>query len=279
VNELACSCHSGVQEWSDSTVQSSSVDHCCILILYPFCVLSAVMLPCVNLEKTVLTKTFESSGGVFDASAAGVTISIPPGAVPSGVIATVSVKLFSSSSFQFPEDCELVSPIYFVETNKNFLKPVELVISHDAGLQSEEDCKSVVILTASIVPDYRGSTPSYPFRKASGGIFEVGRRTGRFTVTQLGFFAAVGHHAGTLPPSQRYSIVCKECVPSLCLQHSCSLCCVCALTFCASMCDVQFGHTHPSGSRLCYLNGPVKISIRLSLSRWFNGRRHHIFVE
>lgn len=161
-------------------------------------------LPSVNLEKAVLTKTFESSGGVLDASAAGVTISIPSGAVPSGVIATVSVKLCSSGPFQFPEDYEPVSPIYLVETSKKILKPVELVISHDADLQSEEDYTSVVILTASLVPDYRGSTPSYPFRKVSGGVFEVGRHVGKFTVTQLGLFAAVGHHtmpAGMLPPS------------------------------------------------------------------------------
>jgi len=81
---------------------------------------SAVTLPSVNLEKTVLTKTFESLGGVFDTSAAGVTISIPPGAVPSGVMATVSVKLCSSGSFQFPEGCKPVSLIYLVETNKTF---------------------------------------------------------------------------------------------------------------------------------------------------------------
>ena len=207
-----------------------SVDHCCILIFgVSFCVLSAVTLPSVNLEKAVLTKTFESSGGLFDASAAGITISIPLGAVPSGVIATVSVKLCSSSLFQFPEDCEPVSPIYFVETNKKFLKPVELGISHDAHLQSEEDCKSVVILTASLVPDCRGSTLSYPFREASGGIFEVGRHTGRFTIAQLGFFAAVGHHAGTLPPSQRYSIVCKQCVLTTLLQ---SVLCLCTYILC-----------------------------------------------
>ena len=116
-----CSCHLSVQEWSDSTVRSSfnrSLLH--INIWYPICVVSAVTLPSVNLEKTVLTKTFESLGGVFDTSAAGVTISIPPGAVPSGVMATVSVKLCSSGSFQFPEGCKPVSLIYLVETNKTF---------------------------------------------------------------------------------------------------------------------------------------------------------------
>ena len=159
-------------------------------------------LPSVNFQKAVLTKTFDSSGGVLEATAAGVTISVPPGAVLSGVIATVSVKLCSSGAFQFPEDCQPVSPIYHIETNKKFVKPVELVISHDAVLQSEEDCKSVVILTASLVPDYRGSTPSYPFHEVSGGVFEVGGRTGRFTVSKLiGLLAAVGRHTaptGTL---------------------------------------------------------------------------------
>ena len=72
------------------------------------------------------------------------------------------------------------------------MKPVELAISHFAVLHLE-DYTSVVILTASLVPDYSGYTLSYPFREVTGVIFEASGRVGKFSVTQMrGLFAAVG---------------------------------------------------------------------------------------
>jgi len=74
------------------------------------------------------------------------------------------------------------------------LKPVELAISHFAVLHLE-DYTSVVILTASLVPDYSGCTLSYPFQEVTGVIFETSGCVGKFSVTQmrgLHVFAAVG---------------------------------------------------------------------------------------
>ena len=108
------------------------------------------LLPDVVAEP-ILTKTFESSGGIFEIKKASVTIRIPPGAISRDTIATVSIKICSKGPFQFPEDCKVVSSICLLETNVKLVKPVELVVSHSAN----------EVLASPLVPDYRGPSPYY----------------------------------------------------------------------------------------------------------------------
>ena len=138
----------------------------------------------------VLTKTFESSGGIFEIKKAGVTIRIPPGTIPSDTIATVSIKVCSEGPFQFPENCKVVSSIYLLETNVKLLKPIEMIVSHSAKLL-EENYHKMTIMTASLVPDYRGAAPLYSFRKVASDVFETGETVGRFSLARFGDFAAV----------------------------------------------------------------------------------------
>ena len=143
------------------------------------------MLPDVVVAEPILTKTFKSSGGIFEIKKAGVTIRIPPGAVLSDTIATVSIKVCSEGPFQFPEDCEVVSSVCLLETNVKLVKPVEILVSHFDKLLSKR------VLTSSLVPDYRGPAPFYLFRKVACDGFET-ETIGSFSVPQLGVFAAVG---------------------------------------------------------------------------------------
>ena len=139
------------------------------------------LLPGVVVTEPILTKTFESSGGIFDIKKAGVTIRIPPGAISHDTIATVSIKICSKGPFQFPEDCKVVSLICLLETNVKLVKPVELVVSHSAN----------EVLTSPLVPDYKGSSPYYLFQKVAHDGFET-ESIGKFTVPQSGVFVAVG---------------------------------------------------------------------------------------
>ena len=148
------------------------------------------LLPDVVVTEPILTKTFESSGGIFEIKKAGVTIRIPPGTIPSDTIATVSIKVCSEGPFQFPENCKVVSSIYLLETNVKLLKPIEMIVSHSAKLL-EENYHKMTIMTASLVPDYRGAAPLYSFRKVASDVFETGETVGRFSLAQFGDFAAV----------------------------------------------------------------------------------------
>ena len=150
------------------------------------------LLPGVVVAEPILTKTFGSSGGIFEIKKAGVTIRIPPGAISSNAIATVSIKVCSNGPFQFPKDCKVVSSVCLLETNVKLVKPVEIVVSHFAKLLSEENYHKMTILTASSVPDYRGAAPFYSFKKVVSDVFETGKTIGRFSLAQFGVFAAVG---------------------------------------------------------------------------------------
>ena len=146
------------------------------------------LLPDVVFEGPILTKTFKSSGGLFEVKNAGITICIPSGAISSDTIATMSIKVCSKGPFQFPEDCKVVGSICLLETNIKLVKPVEILVSHLAKL-SEEHNRKMTVLTASLVPVYKGSAPFYSFRKVD--LFETGKSVWRFSVA-FGVFAAVG---------------------------------------------------------------------------------------
>ena len=143
------------------------------------------LLPSVVFEEPILTKTFESSGGIFEIKKADVTIHILPGAISHDTIATVSIKICSKGPFQFPEDCKVISLICLLETNVKLVKPVELIVSHLGKLLSKR------VLTSPLVPNYKGSSPYYLFRKVPHDGFET-ESIGKFTVPQLGVFVAVG---------------------------------------------------------------------------------------
>ena len=140
--------------------------------------MTKILLPSVVFKEPILTKTFESSGGIFEIKKAGVTIHIPPGAISHDTIATVFIKICS-------EICKVVSSICLLETNVKLVKPVELIVSHLGKLLSKR------VLTSPLVPDYKGSSPYYLFRKVPHDGFET-ESIGKFTVPQLGVFVAVG---------------------------------------------------------------------------------------
>ena len=156
------------------------------------------LLPGVVVAEPILTKTFESSGGIFEIKKAGMTIRIPPGAVSSNTIATMSIKVCSEGPFQFPKDCKVISSICLFETNVKLVKPIEVIFNHFAKLLSEENYHKVTILTASSVPDYRGQAPFYSFRKVASDVFETGKTIGRFALAQFGVFTAVGQVLETI---------------------------------------------------------------------------------
>ena len=164
------------------------------------------LLPDVVFEGPIITKTFQAPGGVFDIKTAGVTIRIPPGAISSDTIATMSIKVCSRGPFQFPKDCKVISSICLFETNVKLVKPVEMLVSNFTKLLSEEDYHKITILKASLVPDYRGEAPFYSFRKVASAVFETGKTIGRFAVEWFGVFAAMGQVFETMETTGELSL-------------------------------------------------------------------------
>ena len=134
------------------------------------------------------------------------TIRIPPEAFSSDTIATMSVKVCSKGPFHFPKDCKVISSICLFETNVKLVKPIEMLVTHFGKLLSKEDYDKITVLTASLVPDYRGVAPFYSFQKVVGDDFETGKTIGRFAVEWFGVFAAVGQIIETMETTGKLSL-------------------------------------------------------------------------
>ena len=106
----------------------------------------------------------------------GLSLSIPEDALPStDPPLQVEIHPCFRGSYDIPQDVELVSPAFIINPSRKgaFLKEVLVKMWHYASLETEEDCKDMMFLSASISPQYRGDTPVYTFREIKGvkGLF------------------------------------------------------------------------------------------------------------
>ena len=133
---------------------------------------------CLFLER-VKKETITTKKKTIDLEEMGLTLLFPEGALPpTDPPLQLKIQPCFSGSFALPQDVELVSPAYFIKPNKkvSFQKEVLVKIWHHANLESEEDCKDMVFLSASTSPQYSGENPVYVFKEIEGakGSFRPG---------------------------------------------------------------------------------------------------------
>ena len=85
----------------------------------------------------------------------GFYIEVPKGALPPGVTASVRVKVILGGQFQFPENSQLISAIYWVSSSDVFLKEVAVNIQHCAVIKTKEQCSSFRFIIAQKVLPYK----------------------------------------------------------------------------------------------------------------------------
>ena len=79
--------------------------------------------------------------------------------------ASVAVKVILGGQFQFPENRQLISALYWIFSSKIFLKEVVINIQHCAVIKNEEQCPTLKFIIAKcsqkVLP--------YRFREREGG--------------------------------------------------------------------------------------------------------------
>ena len=88
----------------------------------------------------------------------GFYIEVPEGALPSGVTASVGVKIILNGQFKLPENSHLISAVYWITSSEVFLKEVAVNIQHCAVIRSEEQCfkcKFIIAKCSQEVLPYR----------------------------------------------------------------------------------------------------------------------------
>ena len=89
----------------------------------------------------------------------------------------VTITALVGGDFIFPEDTELVSAVYAINTSKPFLEPVKLEIQHCVSIETSSHCDYLSFSTST------NNQPPYQFDTVDGGEFSIGNRYGSISVT------------------------------------------------------------------------------------------------
>jgi hypothetical protein len=154
-------------------------------------------LPGVICSEPQIQETVSPKGG--EISLAGVSLSISTSSVDEDEDLIIQPSF--SGPFELPEGIESVSPAYLIKTPKEveFKKDVDVRLQHNADLQTEEDCESMVLLQASSTPTYEdhGSSPVYKFKEIDSGDDAFSplperKRFGSFKMKELSSYYKIG---------------------------------------------------------------------------------------
>ena len=132
-----------------------------------------------------LLESVDSYGRYISWSDVGISISVPPDAIPNGEVVHIKVWPCLQGPFVLPVGYELVSPVYQVSPAFYFKKGVEVFVAHFAALQSDEDCDAMTFVSARSLPQSEHSYPEYHFKDLKKGRFEKNTMTGRVTLNHF----------------------------------------------------------------------------------------------
>ena len=134
----------------------------------------------------------------------GFFIEVPEGALPPGVTASVAVKVILGGPFQFPENRQLISALYWIFSSELFLKEVAVNIQHCAVIKNEEQCSTFKFIIAKC------SQKVLPYRfKEREGVFNPHTQYGTIKLKQFSIIGGTAsadenlHYAALMLYKQR----------------------------------------------------------------------------
>ena len=117
----------------------------------------------------------------------GFYIEVPEGALPSGVTASVGVKIILNGQFKLPENSQLISAVYWISSSEVFLKEVAVNIQHCAVIRSEEQCYNCKFIIAKC------SQEILPYRfRVKVGLFNAHTQYATIKLKQFSLVGATG---------------------------------------------------------------------------------------
>lgn len=130
----------------------------------------------------VLTKVSQK----FEWKECGFKLHVPEGSLPVGLDhCHVKIKVSLSGHFDFPENSELVSAIYWIYSPHTFVKPLTLEIQHCATNITPSQCARLSFVRTNCT---QKELP-YNFKELDGGIFKPNTCYGSISVKH---FSGIG---------------------------------------------------------------------------------------
>ena len=122
----------------------------------------------------------------FEWKGHGMKLYVPADALkPDTPTLTMTIQASLSGQYQFPDDTELVSGIYWIAFPRRFSRPVILELQHCAYLEHPDQLSSLSFFTAKC----NQKTLPYQFQPLSGGVFSTSTSYGTI---DLYHFSGVG---------------------------------------------------------------------------------------
>ena len=175
---------------------------------------SSHVLPGVQfISKTTFRVHGSEDIQTFQWESCGFRMHVPSGALAKSVQCDVTVATSMSGSFEQPQEATPVSAVYYIETSKEFSKPIMLELEHCCRLDkfSEGPLTFAVASTATRRPPYR-------FQSLQGGDFQPTSSYGCISVSRFSLFEIVRYIRNMLwggwntPDMEYYGyFCCKKC--------------------------------------------------------------------
>jgi len=133
--------------------------------------------------------TVTTQGGLFEWKGYGLRLHVPKDSLPPGVReCRVNFRASFSGQFQFSEDSELLSPVFWLTAPCKFMKPVTLEIQHCALREDEATLSGLSFVSAKCS---QRSLP-YKFRPVDGGVFTTHSSYGSIQLSHFSGNAVTG---------------------------------------------------------------------------------------
>jgi len=131
----------------------------------------------------------------------GLRLYVSEDSLPAGMEeCRVNIKASLTGRFQLPEDCDLLSPVFWISAPCNFQKPVTLDIQHCASRDaaSTSDLKFISAKRSQNLP--------YTFRQLDGGVFTTDSSYGSIKLSHFCGKAVIGRRSLRSYCAQIYTI-------------------------------------------------------------------------
>ena len=130
--------------------------------------------------------TVTTRGGSFEWKGYGLKLHVPEGSLPAEVgECRINIRASLLGQFQFPEDSDLLSPVFWLSVPCEFTKPVTLEVQHCA-LREDDATFSFVSARCS-----QKELP-YNFRRVDGGVFTTHSSYGSIQLSHFSGFGITG---------------------------------------------------------------------------------------
>ena len=138
--------------------------------------------------------TVTTQGGSFEWKGYGLRLHVPEGSLPADMReCRINIRASLSGQFQFSEDSDLLSPVFWISAPGEFTKPVTLEIQHCALREDDATLSNLSFVSAKCS---QKKLP-YNFKRVDGGVFTTHSSYGSI---QLSHFSGLGVTGGKRTP-------------------------------------------------------------------------------